>query len=129
MTDDKYRAPESGTLQGCVMRPESAAELVAAIEAAFDYRGDVTLEMRDGSKFEGYVSNRNAAATPPVVELFPKGQPGVRVIAYADIAAITFSGTDPASGKSWEVWAAKKESQRRAEADRVIADAQARGHL
>jgi hypothetical protein len=129
MTDDKYRAPESGSLQGSEIRPQNPAELTAAIEEAFDYRGDVTLELSDGTKIEGYVSNRNAAASPPFVELFPKADSDVRVIEYDKIVAVAFTGTDTASGKSWEAWVTKKTSQRRAEAERVIADAQARGHL
>ncbi len=128
MTDD-HRAPESTIWQGQVVRPATEAELRDAIEAAFDYRGDVTVEMRDGTKVEGYLSNRHPAAVPPSIELFRRGEDGVRVIAYAEIAAIGFTGTDTASGKSWEVWATKKASQRRAEAEQVLADAQARGHL
>jgi len=100
-----------------------------AVELAFDYRGDVTLELTSGQKIEGYIFNRNALASPPFLQLFPEGQPGERKIPYADIAAIAFTGEDTASGKSWEAWVKKKESERRAEAVRIAAEAQARGHL
>ena len=99
------------------------------MELAFDYRGDVTLELTSGEKVEGYIFNRQSSASLPFLELFPKGQPGELKIPYADIVAIAFSGEDTASGKSWEAWVRKKESERKAEAARIAAEAQARGHL
>jgi hypothetical protein len=129
MTDDKYRAAEQACLEGRVFHPATPGELAEAIEAAFDYRGDVTLELRDGLKVEGYLFNRESAGPLPSVELFEEGAAGVRVIPYASIVAIAFTGTDTASGKTWETWVAKKASQRQAEVERVIAEARARGHL
>lgn len=99
-----------GSLEGRVLRPANLAELNQAIDMAFDYRGDVTLELVSGEKIEGYVFNRSASASPPALQIYPAGQPGARVIRYADIAAIVFSGEDTASGKSWEAWVRKKES-------------------
>ncbi len=99
------------------------------MEIAFDYRGDVTLELGSGETITGYIFNRNSAASPPALQLFPKDQPGTRVIPYADVMAIAFTGEDTASGKSWETWVKKKESERKAEAERIKAEAQARGHL
>jgi hypothetical protein len=128
MTDDKYRAPEVHSLQGRVFRPLNEHELAEAIEAAFDYRGDVTLELRDGTRLDGYIANRDAAAQPPFIELFTQDS-STRVISYTDIIGISFTGIDTASGKSWEAWMNKKGTQRRAEVERVIAEAQARGHL
>ncbi len=129
MTDDKYRAPESMTLEGRVFCPATLAELIEAVEQAFDYRGDVMLELTSGVKVEGYVFNRYPSGPRPFLQLFPKQEPGTIEISYADITAITFTGKDTASGKSWEAWVAKKESQRRAEADQAEAAAKARGHL
>ncbi len=99
------------------------------MEIAFDYRGDVTLELVSGETITGYIFNRNDSASPPVLQLFPKDQPGTRAIPYADIVTIAFTGEDTASGNSWEAWVKKKESERKAEADRIKAEAQARGHL
>ena len=96
---------------------------------AFDYRGDVTLELASGEMIEGYIFNRNSSAAPPILQLFPKDRPGTRAIPYADVAAIAFTGEDTASGKSWEIWVGKKEAERKAEAERIKAEAQARGHL
>jgi hypothetical protein len=89
----------------------------------------VTLELTSGERIEGYVYNRNASEEVPTLQLFPKREPGPRQIPYAAIAAIIFSGRDTASGKSWEAWAAKKESQRRAEAQQAEEEARGRGHL
>jgi len=99
------------------------------VDVAFDYRGDVTLELTSGEKIEGYIFNRNASASLPVLQLFPKDQAGTRVVPYADIATIAFTGEDTASGKSWEAWVKKKESERKAEAEQSKAEAQARGYL
>jgi len=129
MTDDKYRAPESLTLEGRVFRPATLAELAEAVEEAFDYRGDVTLELTSGVKIEGYVFNRYPSGPRPFLQLFAKQQSGTIEIPYADITAIAFTGKDTASGKSWEAWLDKKESQRRTEADQAEAAAKARGHL
>lgn len=51
------------------------------------------------------------------------------MISYKQISSISFTGQDTASGKSWEAWVAKKESQRLAEALQIAEDARARGHL
>ena len=50
-------------------------------------------------------------------------------IRYDQIAAIAFTGEDTATGKSWETWIAKKDSERRAEVERVAAEAKTRGIL
>lgn len=129
MTADKSPSPESQNLEGRVFRPANDAERHQAVEIAFDYRGDVTLELASGERIEGYIFNRNSSAAPPVLQLFPKDRPGTRVIHYADVATIAFTGEDTASGNSWETWVKKKESERKAEAERIKAEAQARGHL
>jgi hypothetical protein len=128
MTDWKSH-PSETALEGRRIQPLSPAELAEAIEQAFDYRGDVTLELRSGCRIEGYVFNRDSSAPQPFLQLFPKDEPGVKVIPYADIVAVAFTGKDTASGKSWEAWTAKKAPQRLAEAEQVAAEARARGHL
>ena len=129
MTDDKYRAPEHTPLEGRVFRPANEAELQEAVERAFDYRGDVTLEPRSGEALEGYLFNRDSSGSSPCVLLFPKANQAVRRVSYAEVAAIAFTGRDTASGKSWEAWVAKKASQRRAEAQEAAEAAKALGHL
>lgn len=129
MTDTKTHATGGGSLEGRVFRPASAADIAEAVELAFDYRGDVTLELTSGESVAGYIFNRQAGAANPSIEIFPADSPAPRTIPYSAIAAIAFTGEDTANGKSWEAWMNKKESERRAESDRVEADARTRGLL
>lgn len=77
------------------------------VDLAFDYRGDVTVECRDGARIVGYVYNRDRHAAPPYLQLFePDG--GSRTIAYDEIVAIRFTGRDMAAGKSYEAWLRRK---------------------
>ena len=116
------------SLEGAVFTFQTEADRVEAIDKAFDYRGDVTLTLHNET-IEGYMFNRDAAARPPRVEVFIKGSDEPRIIPYADITAISFTGKDTADGKSWDAWVSKKESERKAEADRIKAEAEAQGHL
>jgi len=129
MTDTKNHAAGSASLEGRVFRPTSAAEIAEAVELAFDYRGDVTLELTSGTALAGYLYNRISTGSNPFIEIFPANHPAPRQIPYSAIASIAFTGEDTANGKSWEAWVNKKESERRAEAERVEADARARGLL
>jgi hypothetical protein len=123
-----HPATRQTSLQGAVFTFQSDQERIEAIDKAFDYRGDVTLTV-GSEQIEGYLSNRDARAVPPRVEFFVKGEDELKVIPYADISAIAFTGKDTADGKSWEAWVSKKEHERQAEADRIKAEAEAQGHL
>lgn len=82
-------------------------EIVArALDDAFGYRGDVTLELDDGTTVEGYVFDRRPAATleSSVVRIIPRESDERRSIPYARIRRLVFSGKDPAAGKTWENW-------------------------
>ncbi|MDH4237827.1 MAG: hypothetical protein OEV17_11335 [Nitrospira sp.] len=130
MTDTKvHDSSVSGSPEGRVFRPASEAELAQAVELALDYRGDVTLELTSGEFVVGYLFNRQTKGAALSIEFFPEDSPAPRVIPCSAIAAIAFTGEDTASGKSWEAWASKKESERRADAQRVEEDARARGLL
>lgn len=100
---------EHEKLEGWIPSLASDEEIRAALEKAFDYRGDVTITQKDGSKIEGYVFDRRSASTlrDSLVRLFPKNSPEKISISYADIAALAFTGRDTAAGKSWEAWMAK----------------------
>jgi hypothetical protein len=101
-------------LEGWIPQLATEEEIRAALEKAFDYRGDVTITRKDGTKIEGYLFDRRTAATlkDSVVRLFPKSANQKVSFSYADIAALAFTGRDTAAGKSWEAWmkryAAKK---------------------
>ena len=130
MTDTKNHTEASnGTLEGRVFRPKDLNEIAEAVELAFDYRGDVTLELKSGEALVGYLFNRDASDADPSIHVFPAHDPVPRRIAYHDIVTIAFTGEDTANGKSWETWVLKKESERRLEAARVEADARTRGYL
>ena len=83
--------------------------LLDALEKAFDYRGDITLTLKDGSAVEGYIFDRRTGATleDSVVRLFPKDRPEKIAVRYADIENLAFTGRDTAAGKSWEAWVRK----------------------
>jgi hypothetical protein len=80
-----------------------------ALEKAFDYRGDVTITRKDGSKVEGYIFDRRSGKTlsDSLVRLYPKDSGEKLAIPYADIAALAFTGRDTAAGKSFEAWVKK----------------------
>ncbi|HUA16371.1 MAG TPA: hypothetical protein VMG31_13830 [Verrucomicrobiae bacterium] len=96
-------------LEGWIPSLASDEELRQALEKAFDYRGDITITRKDGSKIEGYLFDRRSAATlkDSVVRLYPKSSNEKISISYADIAALAFTGRDTAAGKSWEAWMKK----------------------
>ena len=96
-------------IQGWVPELATEEELRIALEKAFDYRGDVTLTLKDNSKIEGYIFDRVSGATlaASFVRVLPKDSNQRVKIAYADIAALAFSGRDTAAGKSWEAWVHK----------------------
>lgn len=78
------------------------AELQKQIDAAFDYRGHVTLTLTDGSSVEGYIYNRQFGASEPFVELFVKNSEERRTLPIAKIASVAMTGEDCAAGKSFE---------------------------
>lgn len=130
MTDTKnHNAGDTRSLEGQVFTPGSVTETVEVIELAFDYRGDVTLTLRSGESVAGYIFNRQGTDSDPYLELFPVDRQDPRRILYRDIVAIAFTGEDTANGKSWEAWVSKKESERRAEAEKVEAIARTKGYL
>lgn len=93
-------------LEGWVPELARAEELRAALEQAFDYRGDVLITRKDGSKVEGYVFDRRSGRNleDSCVRILPKNGSGKVSVSYAEIAALAFTGRDMAAGKSWETW-------------------------
>ena len=88
------------------VRRVSAAEAAAfgeALEAARDYRGDVTLELDDGTSVEGFLYDRSAGPDRKV-RLLPKDGGARMSIAERRLRAIDFTGKDAAAGKTWENW-------------------------
>jgi len=93
-------------LEGWVPEVATSEELRAALEQAFDYRGDVLITRKDGTRIEGYIFDRRSGSSlsDSYVRLLPKVGGGKVAISYSDIAALAFTGRDMAAGKSWETW-------------------------
>lgn len=82
--------------------------LQEVIEAAFDYRGDVTVQLQDGGEVAGYLANRSSGElSESWIEVFPAAGGARERISLERIRGIHFSGKDVASGKSWETWLKK----------------------
>src|SRR5215472_6772265 len=96
-------------LEGWIPQLASEDDIRQALEKAFDYRGDVTITRKDGSKLEGYVFDRRTGTslTNSFVRLILTSAREKLSIPYSDIAALKFSDRDPAAGKSFEAWVRK----------------------
>ena len=112
---------EHENLEGWIPGLASEEELRQALEKAFDYRGDITITRKDGSKIEGYLFDRRSAGTlkESLVRLYPKNSSEKVAISYADIAALAFTGRDTAAGKSWEAWM-KKYAEKKAAGEKDL---------
>jgi hypothetical protein len=97
------------------------ADIRAVIEKAFDYRGDITITRKDGSKLDGYLFDRRIGKTldDSLVRLMLAASKDRPAIPYSDIAAIAFTGRDTAAGKSYEAWV-KKYWESRAKGEKNI---------
>jgi hypothetical protein len=94
-------------LEGWIPSLASEEEIRAAFEKAFDYRGDLTITLKDGQKIEGYIFDRKndgATLADCAVRVLPKNRPDKLKIAYSEIAALAFTGKDTAAGKSFASW-------------------------
>jgi hypothetical protein len=100
---------EREQLEGWVPELASEAEIREALEKAFDYRGDITITHKDGSKIEGYLFDRRSGLSlaDSFIRIIPSTEKTKVNVAYADIAAIAFTGRDTAAGKTFEAWVAK----------------------
>ena len=112
---------EHQNLEGWSPALASEEDLRQALEKAFDYRGDITITRKDGSKIEGYLFDRRSAATlkDSLVRLYPRNSNEKVAISYGDIAALAFTGRDTAAGKSWEAWM-KKYAEKKAAGDKDL---------
>jgi hypothetical protein len=103
--------------QGWQSPMSTDVERRAAVEAAFDYRGDVTLTLSDGRTFTGFVSNRDFDAAEPFLEIVAADSPSPQKLLLDQVAQIEFTGADAAAGKSWDLWLKK------------VAEAEAQGKI
>jgi hypothetical protein len=113
---------EHEQLEGWV--PELAGEddLRRALEKALDYRGDVTLTLKNGERIEAYIFNRQTGTTlaDSYAQYFTPKAPEKRRVSYAEIARLEFTGKDRAAGKHWEDWV-KAYNEKKAAGEKNIA--------
>ncbi len=102
---------DEASLEGWTPEPRDADELAEVIDFAFDYRGDVTVVLKNGEERVGYIFNRRRGADASVELLEPSGTAPV-AIRNADIRTIRFSGKDMASVKSYAAWLERKKAGR-----------------
>jgi hypothetical protein len=96
------------TLQGLKADLTDDASRFDVLEKAFDFRGDCTLTLDDGSTVAGYIFDRRrgSSAKDSVLRLLPPvGEQKINV-PYHRVTAIEF-GKDTAAGKSFETWIKK----------------------
>jgi hypothetical protein len=100
---------EREQLEGWIPELASEADVREALEKAFDYRGDITITCKDGSKIEGYLFDRKNGRTlaDSYIRVIPTGQRAKMTILYGEIAALAFTGRDTAAGKTFEAWVKK----------------------
>lgn len=94
-------------VQGCILRA-SDENFGEGIRAVVDYRGDVTINLKNGDVRRGYVYSSDVRA----LEMFPRDSSRKESVLLVDIVSIEFSGDDTAKGKSWEDWMNTKTTER-----------------
>jgi hypothetical protein len=115
-------AAEHEQLEGWIPTLASDDDLRQTLEKALDYRGDVTLTLKNGERFDAYIFNR--CSVPSLADswaqYFTPDAPEKRKVSYAEIAGIEFSGKDRAAGKHWEDWV-KSYNEKKAAGEENIA--------
>lgn len=93
------------------------SELATTVDKAFDYRGDVTVHLKDGKQVVGYVFNRESKGTSrckePYLEVMVENSDEKPLIKFSEVSRIEFTGEDTAAGKSWEEWMVKEEAKKK----------------
>ena len=112
---------EHERLEGWIPELATEEELRAALEKAFDYRGDITLTLKSGERFDAYVFNRRTGQSLATswVQYFRPGVDAKLKTPYDQIARLEFTGKDRAAGKHWEDWV-KNYNERKAAGEKNI---------
>ena len=114
-------------LEGWVPTLATDSEVHEAIEKAFDYRGDLTLTLKDGRSLAGYLYDRRVTGpslADAYVRFMPKDSDDKLKILYSDIAGLAFTGRDTAAGKSFAAWVAKYNAKKAAGESNIGIDAE-----
>ena len=128
---DKHALPshKPGSIEHTTLQCTDAASRQNALTTAFDYHGDITLDLNDGKKIVGFVFRYDE--NPGQVHLFVvHGKDSIpQIVPAENITAVHFTGEDTAFGKSWDDWTTKAEKERVKEAARLARESVARGEL
>ncbi len=105
---------ERENLEGWIPALATDAEIREALEKAFDYRGDVTITLKNGIDGGGLPlrppqrADAGGFGGPHHPDAEGRARRVERVmVSYADIAALNFTGRDTAAGKTFEAWVKK----------------------
>lgn len=82
------------------------------IEKAYDFRGHVTIKLKDGKTVEGFIFNRQFAgpklSRAPFIEVILKGSGEKTEFDIDRLESVALTGEDFAAGKSYEDYQKKK---------------------
>lgn len=130
-TAEKHALPthKPGSIEGTTLACSDVDSRRHALQTAFDYRGDVTLDLKDGHKIVGFIFRFEEK--PDELHLYiVEGKESLpKIIPATSVTAVHFTGEDTAFGKSWDAWTTKAEKERVKEAERLAREAVARGEL
>ncbi len=100
-------------LEGWVPETAGEEELRQALDKALDYRGDVTLTLKDGQRVEAFIFDRRTGPSlaGSLVRYYSPGAPEKRSLSFDRIARLEFSGRDCAAGRQWKDWVKRREER------------------
>jgi hypothetical protein len=104
----------AGDVPAAARRGFASEATPEALSLAFEFRGNVTLVLKDGSTLEGYV----ASVGDRDLRLWLTASTETRRIPLDAVGGVIATGRDRASGKSWKTWRRRHEEER-AQAARV----------
>ncbi len=91
-------------------------DLEAQIEAAYDYRGHVSVKLKDGRTVEGFLFNRQfknpKLKEDHFIELTLKGSGENQKYSIDLVESVSLTGQDCAAGKSYEDYLKKKAAEK-----------------
>ena len=91
--------------QNDVLKPVDEESWQLALEVVRDYRGDVTIQLRDGSEVSGFVFDiRSKHGSDAVIRMDLPDTGARHEVDVSTVTSITLSGRNTAAGKSWENW-------------------------
>jgi len=91
---------------------ELPEEIKRQIDAAYDFRGHVTIRFKDGKVIEGFLYNREFDGSllrcEPFIDVMIKDSDSDGRYPISSIESITITGKDYAAGNSYEDYLKKK---------------------